>query len=401
MDRLYLLRLGELTLKGENRDHFEFKLKKDLKRRLEGLPNRIDMRDGRFFLWVDAQKARETEYALAHLPGIAGFARAISVQKDMPSILAAALELCAEGPIASGKRSFKVEARRADKSFSLNSHEIACQLGSDILDAFSGVRVDVHKPEFLLSVEIRDRAYVYVDDVKAARGLPIGSSGKGLLLLSGGIDSPVAGYLMGLRGLSLEAVHFHAYPFTSREAQEKVEELAAVIARWVGPIRLHNVPFTEAQVRIKERARENETTLLMRAAMMAVADKIAKACGANCLITGESLGQVASQTMESMRFTGSTTDMPVFRPLVGHDKLYTMDLARSIGSYSISIKPFEDCCVIFSPKHPLLKPDLALEREAYARLEIGPLLDKAIAEADIKIIDPAPSVPLGLEAPAR
>jgi tRNA uracil 4-sulfurtransferase len=401
MDRLYLLRLGELTLKGENRDRFEFKLKKDLKRRLEGVPNRIDMRDGRFFLWVVPDKAREAEYALAHLPGIAGFARALSVDKDMPSILAAARELSAEGPIASGKKSFKVEARRTDKSFALNSHQIACELGSGILDAFPGTHVDVHKPEFFLSVEIRDRAYVYVDDVKAVRGLPIGSSGKGLLLLSGGIDSPVAGYLMGLRGLILEAVHFHAYPFTSKEAQEKVEELASLIARWVGPISLHVVPFTAAQVRIKERARENETTLLMRAAMMEVADKIAKARGANCLITGESLGQVASQTMESMRFTGSTTDLPVFRPLIGHDKLYTMDLARSIGTYSVSIKPFEDCCVIFSPKHPLLKPDLAAEAEAYARLEIGQLLDEAIAQAEIKLIDPAPADQGESEASAR
>jgi tRNA uracil 4-sulfurtransferase len=386
MDRLYLLRLGELTLKGENRDRFEFKLKKDLKRRLEGIPNRVDMRDGRFFLWVGPDKAREAEYALSHLPGIAGFARALAVEKNMEAIQAAARALCAEGPIASGKQGFKAEARRADKSFPLNSHEICCEIGNCVLEAFPGSRVDVHSPEFVVNVEIRDRAYVYVDDVKAVRGLPIGSSGTGLLLLSGGIDSPVAGYLMGLRGLSLEAIHFHAYPFTSKEAQEKVEELAAIVARWVGPIRLHIVPFTEAQVRIKERARENETTLLMRAAMMAVADKVAKSRGANCLITGESLGQVASQTMESMRFTGSTTDLPVFRPLIGHDKLYTMDLARSIGTYSVSIKPFEDCCVLFSPKHPLLQPELLAEREAYRLLEIGPILDKAIAETEVKLI---------------
>lgn len=387
MDRLYLLKLGELTLKGENKDRFEYKLKKDLKRRLEGIPNRVDMRDGRFFLWVVPDKAKEAEYALSHLPGIAGFAPALSVEKSMEAVAKAALSLCAEGPIASGKKGFKVEARRADKSFPLNSHEICCELGSSVLDAFPLSRVDVHSPEFVVNVEIRDRAYVYVDDVKAVRGLPIGSSGKGLLLLSGGIDSPVAGYLMGLRGLSLEAIHFHAYPFTSKEAQDKVEELAAIVARWVGPIRLHVVPFTEAQVRIKERARENETTLLMRAAMMAVADKVAKSRGANCLITGESLGQVASQTMESMRFTGSTTDLPVFRPLIGHDKLYTMDLARSIGTYRVSIKPFEDCCVLFSPKHPLLQPELRAEREAYEGLEIGPLLDKAIAETEVKLVE--------------
>lgn len=390
MDRLYLLRLGELTLKGENKDGFEYKLKKDLKRRLEGIPNRVDMRDGRFFLWVVPERAKEAEYALAHLPGIAGFARALCVEKDMAAILKAARELAAEGPIASGKKSFKAEARRADKSFRLGSHEIACEVGRELLEAFPPLKVDVHSPEFRVNVEIRDRAYVYVDDVKAIRGLPLGSAGKGLLLLSGGIDSPVAGYLMGLRGLSLEAVHFHAYPFTSKEAQDKVEELASIVARWVGPIRLHVVPFTEVQVRIKERARENETTLLMRAAMMEVADGIAKARGANCLVTGESLGQVASQTMESMRFTGSTTDLPVFRPLIGHDKLYTMDLARSIGTYQVSIKPFEDCCVLFSPKHPLLKPDLKTEREAYDRLELSALIERAISEREEKLVDPSP-----------
>jgi len=192
MDRLYLLRLGELTLKGENKDRFEFKLKKDLKRRLEGIPNRIDMRDGRFFLWVAPEKAGAAEYALAHLPGIAGFARALSVDKSMEAVKDAARRLCAEGPIASGRMGFKAEARRADKSFPLNSHEICCEIGACVLEAFPGTRVEVHAPQFIVSIEIRDRAYVYVDDVKAVRGLPIGSSGKGLLLLSGGIDSPVA-----------------------------------------------------------------------------------------------------------------------------------------------------------------------------------------------------------------
>jgi thiamine biosynthesis protein ThiI len=390
MDRLYLLRLGELTLKGENRDSFEAKLKRDLKRRLEGVPNKVNIQNGRFFLSVGEENAARAEHALAHLPGIAGFARTLAVEKDIGAILVAAEELSRQGPYAGGKRAFKAEARRSDKSFALNSHEIACRIGERVLDSLPGTRVDVHKPEFTVSVEVRDRAYVYVDGVTASRGLPIGSSGKGLLLLSGGIDSPVAGYLMGLRGLFLEAIHFHAYPFTSKEAQAKVEELASIIARWTGPIRLHIVPFTETQMRIKEMANEDETTLLMRAAMMEVADRIAKAGGANCLITGESLGQVASQTMESMRFTGSTTDLPVFRPLVGHDKLYTMDLARSIGTYDISIQPFEDCCVIFSPKHPKLKPDLALEREEYRKLGLGPWLDKAIAETEAKRIYPKP-----------
>ncbi len=390
MDRLYLLKLGELTLKGENRDSFEARLKRDLKRRLEGLVHRIDMRNGRFFLKVEEAGAAQAEFALEHLPGIAGWALARALPKDMGAIITASLEMASLGPIAEGKKSFKAEARRADKSFPLNSQEICIEVGHQVLEANPGLRVDVHNPDFTINIEIRERAYIYVGESKASRGLPAGSSGKGMLLLSGGIDSPVAGYLMGLRGLFLDAVHFHAYPYTSKEAQEKVERLAAIVARWTGSIRLHIVPFTEAQMRIKEVARENETTLLMRAAMMEVADRLAKDNGCACLITGESLGQVASQTMESMRFTGSTTDLPVFRPLVGQDKEYTMGIARRIGSYRVSIEPFEDCCVLFSPKHPLLRPSLQIEREAYRALELGPILEKAIAQTERKRIYPLP-----------
>lgn len=388
-EALFLIKPGELTLKGENRKKFESQLKWDVKRRLSGIPNRMDLHTGRYYLTVDQADEAAAAAVLSRLPGISSYARVVRTEKSIEAILDAAASLTAAGPLARGELTFKAEARRADKSFPLDSHAICIAVGDRLRTDFPQLSVDVRTPSFTVEVEIRDRAYIYVDQVEGQRGLPSGSSGKALLLLSGGIDSPVAGYLMARRGLFLEAVHFHAYPYTSREAVEKVKRLARSLALYCGPIRLHLVPFTEVQMRIKERARENETTLLMRAAMVEIADRLAKANECGALISGESLGQVASQTMEAMRFTGSTTDLPVFRPLIGMDKQDTISLARRIGTYDISIEPHEDCCVIFSPKHPLLKPSLEAEEAAYGALEIEPLLTKAMSEAEIVSMEAA------------
>lgn len=387
MDTLFLVKIGELVLKGGNRKDFERRLRDELKHRLRGLSARIQTGVGRWFVECDPERDADVQAVLASIPGIYAYARATRTGKTFDEIAIAARE-AARSRVEAGGRTFKVEARRSDKSFPLDSYGISRELGARLLADFPGLSVDVHAPDFTVRVEIRDRAYVYSGDEAGQKGLPVGSSGKGLLLLSGGIDSPVAGYRMALRGLSLEAVYFHAYPYTSREAWEKVRDLARILARYAGRVTLHTVPFTEPQLAIKRNAPENCATLFMRAGMFTIADRIASSIGANCLITGESLGQVASQTAENLRFTEAFAKLPILRPLIGTDKEDTIALARRIGSYETSILPYEDCCVIFSPAHPLLRADMARETEAYEKAALGPLLDEAFKNTERLVIDP-------------
>jgi thiamine biosynthesis protein ThiI len=339
------------------------------------------MYPGRYFVTVPEERAAETELILARCPGVNGYARTIKTQKSLAAVLKAAVEV-ARGRLEQGKRSFKAESRRSDKSFPLGSFELSARIGDAVLEAFPELRVDLHNPEFTINAEIRERAYLFADPEPGLRGLPTGSGGKGLLLLSGGIDSPVAGYMLARRGLALEGLYFHAYPYTSQEAQDKVVSLARVLADYSGGLALWTAPFTETQLKIKKDAREDLTTLMMRAAMMRAAQLLAKRVGANCLVTGESLGQVSSQTAENLRLTQSLTDYAVLRPLVGMDKEDTIRIAKRIGSYDISILPYEDCCVLFSPKHPMLKADFGREREAYDRLELEPFILDALARAE-------------------
>ncbi len=381
MEAFYLIKIGEILLKLGNRKEFEDRLLAQLNRRLSFMPHKVERYPGRYFVTVPEERAADAEFVLSRTPGVNGYARARKVEKSVEAVAAAALEV-ARGRLASGRRSFKVESRRSDKSFPLGSFELSAELGARILDAFPESRVDLHHPEFLVNVEVRERAYVFSDPEPGLRGLPVGSGGKGLLLLSGGIDSPVAGYQMARRGLDLEALYFHAYPYTSQEAKDKVVALGRILSGYVGGLRLWIVPFTEAQLAIKKLAREDLATVMMRAAMMSVAQGLACRIGANCIVTGESLGQVASQTAENMRFTGSFTDFPVLRPLVGMDKEETIATARRIGTYETSILPYEDCCVLFSPKHPILRAELARERAAYEGLCLGPLLDEALSKAE-------------------
>jgi thiamine biosynthesis protein ThiI len=381
MDSVYLVKIGEILLKLGNRKEFEDKLKHDLARRLEGRAGRIEYFPGRIFIEAREGAEAEVEAVLSKTPGINGFARAWRVRKTPEAVFEAGLAIAAEAE-AAGLRRFKAESRRSDKSFPLGSYELSRDIGAAVLAAHPGLEVDVHNPEFTISAEIRERAYIYGNAMKGLRGLPAGSQGRGLLLLSGGIDSPVAGYLMASRGLRLDAIYFHAYPYTSDEAKQKVIALARVVAGITGGLSLWVVPFTEAQMRIKQRAREDLTTLMMRAAMMEISTRLAERIGANSLVTGESLGQVASQTAENLRFTGSYTNLPVFRPLIGIDKEETIGLARKLGSYETSILPYEDCCVLFSPKHPLLRAELERERAAYAALELESLNEAALRAAE-------------------
>ncbi|NLX45507.1 MAG: tRNA 4-thiouridine(8) synthase ThiI, partial [Treponema sp.] len=357
MDILYLIKPGEILLKKENQREFSRRLIQELKARLSPISVRIEEFPGRFFLFVDETKAERCEFVLSHCPGLNGFARTRLCLKNYAPILDAALAEASQRA-AEGKRSFKVEVRRSDKSFPLGSYELAAKLGEEILNAEPSLRVDVHKPDFVVAIEIRERAYVYSQNIPGPRGLPTGSSAKLLLLLSGGIDSPVAGYMMALRGSPIECIHFHSYPYTSKEAQEKVEKLALALTAWCGHTRLWMLPFTDVQMAIKRSAPEETSTLMFRSAMMEAAGILAERIGAKALVTGESLGQVASQTAEAMALTQSSLDIPVFRPLVGLDKEQTVGLATKIGTFELSTLPYEDCCVLFSPPHPLLKPDL-------------------------------------------
>ncbi|MBU0928608.1 MAG: tRNA 4-thiouridine(8) synthase ThiI [Spirochaetes bacterium] len=378
MDALYLIKIGEIRLKEGNRAEFENRLKRDLKRRLSSFHSEVSSREGRYYLTVAEENSAEAEFALSRIPGINGWARAVKVRKEMDEIAEAAVAAVAP-LVKAGAATFKVEARRSDKGFPLDSYGIARELGGVILEAFPGLRVDVHKPDATIYVEVRERAYVYSDGSLGVRGLPLGSGGRGLLLLSGGIDSPVAGYRLLSRGLALESLYFHAYPYTSHEAWEKVRDLAANLASFSGGMTLHTAPFTEVQLKIKRDALPEKTTLYLRACMMMAADMVARSRGLNSIVTGESLGQVASQTAENMRFTGSYTDYPVLRPLVGTDKEDTILTARAIGTYDISILPYEDCCVLFSPKHPILKADFDAERKAFDALGFREIVAEAVA----------------------
>ena len=381
MDILYLIKPGEILLKKENQREFSRRLIQELKARLSPISVRIEEFPGRFFLFVDETKAERCEFVLSHCPGLNGFARTRLCLKNYAPILDAALAEAVQRA-AEGKRSFKVEVRRSDKSFPLGSYELAAKLGEEILNAEPSLRVDVHKPDFVVAIEIRERAYVYSQNIPGPRGLPTGSSAKLLLLLSGGIDSPVAGYMMALRGSPIECIHFHSYPYTSKEAQEKVEKLALALTAWCGHTRLWMLPFTDVQMAIKRSAPEETSTLMFRSAMMEAAGILAERIGAKALVTGESLGQVASQTAEAMALTQSSLDIPVFRPLVGLDKEQTVGLATKIGTFELSTLPYEDCCVLFSPPHPLLKPDLKKGESLYGSLGLRPLIEESLRGAE-------------------
>jgi thiamine biosynthesis protein ThiI len=382
VENLYLLKYGELSLKGGNRRRFENQLCNNIRDKLKGMPFELIRKWGRLYVRTTPESGPAVEKALERTFGLVSFSRALRVNKEMPALRAAAAELAGR-LLESGKR-FRIEARRSDKSFAPDSYGIARELGAHLLSCYGELEVDLSRPDWVVKVEIREAAYLYGPETRAPGGLPLGSSGRGLLLLSGGIDSPVAGYLMGKRGLKLEAVYFHTPPFTSEKAQEKVERLAAILSRYFSHMRLFVVQFTAVQMRIAERARPEETTLLMRACMVRIADLLSRKHKSLCLVTGESLGQVASQTPESMRFTASQTDFPVFRPLIGLDKEEIIRLARRIETFDTSTLPYEDCCTLFSPAHPLTRPNLARMLNAYARLEIDDLLEEAVREVQCK-----------------
>ena len=380
---LYLIRLGEICLKGNNRDYIERKLKQNLKYKLKGYKTKFTKQKGRFFLVAENIPEEIVNETLATTFGIVGFSKAIRTEKNFEEIKKSVLELLSKGNTIQEIQNFKVETKRADKSFPMISYEVSAEIGGIILDTYPHLKVNVKTPQLTIHVEIRDKAYVYAASEKGPGGLPVGCAGKGLLLLSGGIDSPVAGYRMAKRGLRQDAIYFHTYPYTSDEAKDKVITLAKIINPYLSGLRLFIIPFTECQLRILERGKAEQSTLLMRYSMVYISNIIAKNSRAKCLVTGESLSQVASQTLESITYTESASNIPIFRPLIGLDKEEIIITAKNIGTYETSILPFEDCCTIFSPKHPLVKPEKDELITAFNDLEIEELLEKAALSAEI------------------
>jgi len=378
---LYLIKPGELTLKGDNRRSFENILRRNLSQMLRGTGSEVTTANGRFFLRCEEAMTGKAEDALDRLMGISGWARTRTTEKKPELVVAAAVE---EGKalMEKGIRSFKVESRRTDKSFPLDSYQIRCLAGEAVLKEVPGLKVDVHKPEAVIEVEIRDKAYIFAMAHTGRRGLPVGTAGRGLLLLSGGIDSPVAGYMMASRGMALDAVYFHAYPYTSEEAREKTVKLAETVGRYTQGITLFVIGFTQIQKRIKEHAPEAWRTVVLRMAMMECAERLAIGRGDKCLISGESLSQVASQTIENITCTQNRVKLPVLRPLIGMGKEEIIARAEKIGTYETSILPYEDCCILFSPPHPVLRGDPDEARKIYEGLDAEGLIEEALEKAE-------------------
>ncbi len=381
MERVILIRYGEIHLKGQNRPFFEKALHKNIKNSLRSFPDvKVIRAQGRYYVENYEDEASIID-ALTRVFGIVSISPAYKLGKDF-AVLGAAVEQMTATYLAQRPAdtivSFKVESRRADKTYPLNSMDISKKLGSRLLSAYPDrLKVDVHDPDLRVNVEIREHAYIYHQVIKGAGGMPVGTNGKAALLLSGGIDSPVAGYMIAKRGVSLTAIHYHSFPYTSDRSKQKVIDLARHLTRYSGPFRLHIVPFTEIQQELYEKCPDSQLTVLMRRFMMKIAEQIAIKEGAKALITGESIGQVASQTIEALGVTNDAVSLPVFRPLIGLDKVEIMDIAQEIGSYETSILPYEDCCTIFTPKHPVTHPKL--ERiKASEKLVDG---DRLIAEA--------------------
>lgn len=385
MKEILLIKNGEIALKGLNRASFEDLLIKNLKRKLAPAgkwsfwkaqstiyatpPEGAGMSDG-----FDMQDAVER---VGKVFGVAAYTRALAVPKDMEAIEQAAPAYLA--PVLKAARTFKVEAKRSDKSFPLQSPQICGRLGGTLLESFPHLRVDVHHPDVVVVAEIREReAYVHAGQLPGAGGIPVGCSGRAALLISGGIDSPVAGYMMAKRGLELCAVHFESPPYTSPRAREKVFALLEKLTHYCGRVPCEVVPFTQIQEEIRDKCPEEYFTLIMRRLMMRISQEIALRGGMGALITGESVGQVASQTLLSLGCTDAAVSLPVFRPVIGMDKLEIIEIARRIDTFETSILPYEDCCTVFTPRHPRTRPRLEAVEEAEKALDIEKLMEKAL-----------------------
>ena len=380
MNEMILLKLGEMVLKGLNRHSFEDKLQANIHRRLNGLGRfRVYTRQSTTYVepMEDSCDMDAAWEAMKKVFGVVGLSRARACEKDKDAILKACHEYLDDR--LRSARTFKVETRRADKTFPMTSSQLSQYVGGELDELYPNLQVDVHHPELTVYVEIRDyAAFVHANPDPGAGGLPVGINGRAVSLLSGGIDSPVASYMIAKRGVALDMVHFFSYPYTSPEAKEKVLELARLLTPWCGRLTVHVVPFTAIQEELRRSCPEEMFTLVMRRFMMRIAQRVAKRCGAKALVTGESLGQVASQTMDAMTVTGQVVDIPVLRPVVGMDKEEIVQISRKIGTYDTSILPYEDCCTVFTPRHPRLRPTVEEAEAAEAGLDVEAMVQAAV-----------------------
>ena len=382
MQQVLLVRYGEVFLKGANRPHFLKVLTDNVKRVVKPLGGHVWLSDSRVYVSgvSDMQACIDR---VRRVFGVYSVSPATELEKDFDAIAAECVRMMQ--PLSG---TFKVFGKRSDKHFPMNSMELGMEIGHLVLEANPNLKVDVHHPQHRLTVEIREYAYVCVEEIMGVGGLPMGTSGKGALLLSGGIDSPVAGYQLMKRGAKLCAIHFQSPPYTGELAKDKVMQLAKKLAWYMGGMRVYLVPFTKCQLEIHEKCPDELGTLITRRFMMRIAKKLARDFGAQALITGESLGQVASQTMEAIVCTDAVVDMPVFRPLIGMDKSEVTEIAVKIDTFETSILPYEDCCTVFTPRHPVTKPKLETMPTVEGKLDVEALVDEAVANTEVVILGP-------------
>ncbi|MBQ6496101.1 MAG: tRNA 4-thiouridine(8) synthase ThiI [Firmicutes bacterium] len=393
-EHILIVRCGEVALKGTNKPYFERMLLDRIKKLLKKFDGVQAYRhEGLIFVRADKELNPDLKPIIREVGkvfGVASISPAMESESNMEAIGRTAVEYMLRAIEERGVKTFKVEAKRADKNVPVKSPDISRQIGAAVLKGCKVLKVDVHDPDCRLFVDVRhDLSYIYQDKIPGYGGLPLGTNGKGMTLLSGGIDSPVATWMMAKRGMLIEAVHFHSYPYTSQRAQEKVEELASLVATYCGRFKMHVINLLPIQEQIVQNCPEEETTILVRRFMMRIAERLAKDTGCDMLITGENLGQVASQTAEALVVTDASVQMPVMRPLIGMDKVDIMDLAQEIGTYEKSIEPYEDCCTVFLPKHPATKPKLDRILHSESKLDCETLIEAAVASEEIIEIRPA------------
>ena len=389
----FLIKYGEIGIKGKNRYIFEDALMRQIRFALKDVEGTFNVHKAQGRVYVDCEgdfDYDETVSGLKRVFGIVGICPVIHVEDRGFEELKKVVVNYMDEMYPDKNTTFKVEARRGKKSYPKNSMEINCEIGEAILDAFPEIKVDVHKPAIKLNIEVRDEIYIYSEIIAGPGGMPVGTNGKAMLLLSGGIDSPVAGYMISKRGVGLEATYFHAPPYTSGRAKQKVIDLAKLVSKYSGPIKLNIVNFTDIQLYIYDKCPHDELTIIMRRYMMKIAEHFAKESGCLGLITGESIGQVASQTMQSLMATNDVCTLPVYRPVIGFDKQEIVDIAEKIDTYETSILPFEDCCTIFVAKHPVTKPNLNIIRRSEENLaeKIDELFEQAIETVETIVVKP-------------
>ena len=389
----FLIKYAEIGVKGKNRYLFEDALVHQIKYALKRCEGTFEVHKAQGRIYVDALTEFDYEDTVAQLGtvfGISGICPVVVVEDEGFEQLGKAVVSYIEAAYPEKNQTFKVAARRARKDYPMDSMEINVEMGGIILDAFPEMRVDVHHPDILLNIEIREKIYIYSIILPGPGGMPVGTNGKGMLLLSGGIDSPVAGYMIAKRGVKIDAVYFHAPPYTSERAKQKVVDLARIVSRYSGPIYLHIINFTDIQLYIYEKCPHDELTIIMRRYMMKIAEQIAEETQCLGLITGESIGQVASQTMHSLAATNEVCTMPVYRPLIGMDKQEIVEISEKIGTYETSILPYEDCCTIFVAKHPVTKPNIGIIKKHEKNLEekIDELVKTAFDTKELVVVSP-------------